>query len=86
MAFKGPPAKAIAHTVGVICYAGNEIRGVGDAISMAAVGESSVCRLVYVSTVPRPRTNERFDVSGIENDPQVHFLQTGPTCSTATCD
>jgi pimeloyl-ACP methyl ester carboxylesterase len=49
----------------------------GDVISMAAVGEPSVCRLVYVSTVPRPRTTERFDVSWIENDPHIHFSADG---------
>jgi pimeloyl-ACP methyl ester carboxylesterase len=46
----------------------------GDAISMAAGGEPSVCRLVYVSAVPRSRTHERFDLSWIENDPHVQFL------------
>jgi pimeloyl-ACP methyl ester carboxylesterase len=49
----------------------------GDVISMAAVDEPSVCRLVYVSAVPRPRTNERFDVSGIEDDPKVRFSADG---------
>jgi pimeloyl-ACP methyl ester carboxylesterase len=49
----------------------------GDVISMAAVYEPSVCHLVYVSAVPRPRTEERFDVSWLENDPTIHFSADG---------
>ena len=49
----------------------------GDVISMAAVGEASVCQLVYASAVPRPSTTERYDVSWIENDPHVRLLPDG---------
>ena len=49
----------------------------GDVISMAAVDEPSVCQLVYVSAVPRPRTKERFDVSWIENDPKIRVSADG---------
>ena len=46
-------------------------------ISMAAVAEPSVCRLVYVSAVPCPRTTERSDVSWIESDPFVRSSADG---------
>lgn len=49
----------------------------GDVLSMAAVDEPSVCRLVYVSAVPRPRTDQRFDVSWIENDPHIRVQADG---------
>ncbi len=49
----------------------------GDVISVAAVDEPSVCHLVYVSAVPRPRTEERFDVSWLANDPKIRFLADG---------
>jgi len=49
----------------------------GDVISMAAVDEPSVCHLVYVSALPRPRTEERSDVSWLEDDPKIRVSADG---------
>jgi pimeloyl-ACP methyl ester carboxylesterase len=49
----------------------------GDVISMAAVDGPSVCHLVYVSAIPRPRTNERFDVSWLKSDEKIRFSADG---------
>jgi hypothetical protein len=49
----------------------------GDVISMAGVDEPFGCDRVYVPAVPRPRTEERFDVSWLENDPKIRFSADG---------
>jgi pimeloyl-ACP methyl ester carboxylesterase len=49
----------------------------GTVISMAAAGEASVSRLIYVSDVPMPPKNHPADLAWIDDDPHVLAREDG---------